>query len=164
MWLHFFPVNSQNSLCTVIRLSPFLSYFNTGDLKDRGHYLTIIQLHNERYLHFWLEYCNWFVFGTKWGFALSPCTLLSVTVLSKINKLICPYRCFHAHVNISWRNTPMVPFTHTHTPTNKDTHTHAVTNTQQTGPCHHNEWNSSCFPLYPPSVTVTIMIYVCLIL
>lgn len=39
----FFPDNAPNSLCTVICPSPFLSYYNTGDLKEEV-YRGIIRL------------------------------------------------------------------------------------------------------------------------
>ncbi len=169
MWLHFFPDNSRNSPCTVICPPAFSVLFQYRRLEGRslsGHYLTIMQFHNRRYIHFWLEYCNRFVFGTKWvlrSFSLYSPSLCNRFV--KLNKLICPYRCYHAHVNISeetlwwslWHtHTHMRTHTHTHK-TRLQRHTHAVANTTP-------NWTSSPrwmkLKLFPLSVTVTIMIYV----
>lgn len=81
----------------------------------------------------------------KWGFfcSFSSYSPSLCNRFVKLNKLIRPYRCDHAHVDIS-EETLMVPFSHTHTRLQR--RTHAAANTQRTGPRHHDEWNSTRFP------------------
>ncbi len=118
-----------------------------------GHYLIFIQCHSRGWIHFWLEYCNWFVFGTKWVFVLSPCTLLtSVVILSNlINSFVLIDVIIHTSTYLIKRYVG--PFdAHTHT-----WHMQLLT---------HNKldlvttMNEIVFPLLSPSVTVTITIYV----
>lgn len=129
-----------------------------------GHYLILSQFHNRKVHRFRLEYCIWFVFSAKWVwfffFSVSLCSLPLVCLRS--NQMnIRPYRCYHTHLKkTKYKKNPdtlMVPFTHVYTNTLMQSRTYNNLDLATT-------MNESRFPLYPLSVTVTIMIYVCLIL
>ena len=86
-WLHFFPPHkSQNPLCTVIRPSPFLSYFNTGALREevyRGIILLSYILTIKGTCIFDWNIVTGLYLVQKWVFcSFSLYSPLSVTVLS----------------------------------------------------------------------------------